>query len=474
MCVLTRPDLPTASSGPGKVIRAETQDQSKTNGSEGTCLSIQASAQPHRAEGGLLSRWGKSHIPLKWASLGWKPHVSSPDDPRPRLYLCRGGALIQGSLPPCQDSGESGWGGQTSPPLCPRVFCFWGKERPSDEQALSQQWPFTPGVSEVGFQRPFLECRTIRCQSLQWANISTKPWFKTQLEILIYVSDVYLCCTGSVVSTLFACQGLRRAWYFSASWRPAHEHQIRRWGEKLSSETCLLLLSQPVVVYWHDPTKQAPVTHLRDVKRKETQVHTSEKQSFQCPNLKKSKDAQILCYVPGMKPRWLTSTLPLGPCRMSASDPNTSNYKQTQMPPEFHFHLKQLADPPVPPVQVTSTRSRPQANVNPIERSALKEVEQEDTVGDWTTNPASFSSPYRLRMLKEVCEDVEGILTRSLSSSHSRSRTFSSISATKQFSPTSLLLYFSLWPFGSAVLLWQTIKWVTIERMGIEDFNFQL
>lgn len=66
------------------------QDQNKTNGSEGTCLSIQGSAQPHRAQGGLISRWGKSHIPLKWASLGWKPCVSSPDDPRPRLYLCRG------------------------------------------------------------------------------------------------------------------------------------------------------------------------------------------------------------------------------------------------------------------------------------------------------------------------------------------------------------------------------------------------
>lgn len=90
MCVLTQPDLPTAVSGPGEAMCAETQDQNKTNGSEGTCLSIQGSVQPHRAQGGLLSRWGKSHIPLKWASLGWKPCVSSPDDPRPRLYLCRG------------------------------------------------------------------------------------------------------------------------------------------------------------------------------------------------------------------------------------------------------------------------------------------------------------------------------------------------------------------------------------------------
>lgn len=90
MCVLTQPDLPTAVSGPGKGMWTEMQDQNKTNGSEGTCLSIQGSAQPHRAQAGLLSRWGKSCIPLKWASLGWKPCVSSPDDPRPRLYLCRG------------------------------------------------------------------------------------------------------------------------------------------------------------------------------------------------------------------------------------------------------------------------------------------------------------------------------------------------------------------------------------------------
>lgn len=90
MCVLTQPDLPTAVSGPGEAMCAEKQHQNKTNGSEGTCLWIQGSAQPHRAQEGLLSRWGKSHIPLKWASLGWKPCVSSPDDPRPRLYLCKG------------------------------------------------------------------------------------------------------------------------------------------------------------------------------------------------------------------------------------------------------------------------------------------------------------------------------------------------------------------------------------------------
>lgn len=90
MCVLTQPDLPTAVSGPGKGMWTEMQDQNKTNGSEGTCLSIQGSAQPHRAQAGLLSRWGKSCIPLKWASLGWKPCVSSLDDPRPHLYLCRG------------------------------------------------------------------------------------------------------------------------------------------------------------------------------------------------------------------------------------------------------------------------------------------------------------------------------------------------------------------------------------------------
>lgn len=90
MCALTQPDLPTSVSGLDEAMCTETQDQNKTNGFEGPYLSIQGSAQPHRAQGGLLSRWVKSHIPLKWASLGWKPCVSSPDDPRPRLYLCRG------------------------------------------------------------------------------------------------------------------------------------------------------------------------------------------------------------------------------------------------------------------------------------------------------------------------------------------------------------------------------------------------
>lgn len=125
---MTQLDLPTAASGPGAAMCTETPHQNKTNHSEETCLSIQGSAQPHGAQGGLLCPWRKRHIPLKWASLGWKPRVSSPDDPRPRLYLCRGGALILGSLPPCRDPGESCRGGQTSPPFCPRVFCFWGKE----------------------------------------------------------------------------------------------------------------------------------------------------------------------------------------------------------------------------------------------------------------------------------------------------------------------------------------------------------
>ncbi|KAJ4938613.1 hypothetical protein JOQ06_003224 [Pogonophryne albipinna] len=55
------------------------------------------------------------------------------------LGLTKGAALILASLPPCRDPGESGRGGLTSPPFCLRVFWFWGKERPSDEPALSQQ-----------------------------------------------------------------------------------------------------------------------------------------------------------------------------------------------------------------------------------------------------------------------------------------------------------------------------------------------
>lgn len=84
MCLLTQPDLSRAMSGQGKVICTETADQNQT------CLWILGSVQSHRAKDRLLSRWRKCHIPLKWASLGWKPCVSSPDDPRPRLYLCRG------------------------------------------------------------------------------------------------------------------------------------------------------------------------------------------------------------------------------------------------------------------------------------------------------------------------------------------------------------------------------------------------
>ncbi|TNN81992.1 hypothetical protein EYF80_007638 [Liparis tanakae] len=37
------------------------------------------------------------------------------------MFKVQGGALILGSLPPCQDPGESGWGGLTSPPFCPRL-----------------------------------------------------------------------------------------------------------------------------------------------------------------------------------------------------------------------------------------------------------------------------------------------------------------------------------------------------------------
>lgn len=75
-----------------------------------------------------------------WNELLWDESLCElPRWPTTPSVFVQGGALILGSLPPCQDPGESCRGGQTSPPFCPRVFCFWGKESSSDEQALSQK-----------------------------------------------------------------------------------------------------------------------------------------------------------------------------------------------------------------------------------------------------------------------------------------------------------------------------------------------
>lgn len=100
--------------------RGDAGPKTKQTGTEGACLCIQSSLQPHTDTEGVLSRWKKSHIPLKWASLGWKLWVSSPHDPRPCLYLCRG---------------------SPDPGLCASLTASWG---------VRLGWPDKPTVLPSG------------------------------------------------------------------------------------------------------------------------------------------------------------------------------------------------------------------------------------------------------------------------------------------------------------------------------------
>lgn len=259
MCVLTQPDLPTAVSGPGEAMCAETQHQNKTNGSEGTCLSIQGSTQPHRAQGGLLSRWGKSHIPLKWASLGWKPCVSSPDDPWPRLYLCRGEpwswvlclpARILGSrVGVARQAHHSAlgcfaFGVKRNPQmsrhchssnLSPREFQRWAKGGRSWSAVLSH----VRVCNTLIFQQILRSVVSVLLQNTVWDfNIGWKS----------YVSEfTSQSCDFSILHRQHGVHVL-----LASSWdEPGTSQQTgdqlqkikisaRRQGEKLSSETCSL------------------------------------------------------------------------------------------------------------------------------------------------------------------------------------------------------------------------------------------
>lgn len=124
VCVLTRPDLPTAAS----VLRDAAAKQNKPcwgNLSVDPGLSL-------AAEYWLRAPlWmGKETHSLEMSFFGMKAFVRAPEMTHDPVCICAGGALILGSLPPCQDPGESCRGGQTSPPFCPWVFCFWGRENP--------------------------------------------------------------------------------------------------------------------------------------------------------------------------------------------------------------------------------------------------------------------------------------------------------------------------------------------------------
>lgn len=259
MCVLTQPDLPTAMSGPGEAMCAETQHQNKTNRSEGTCLSIQGSAQPHRAQGGLLSRWGKSHIPLKWASLGWKKRVSSPDDPWPHLYLCRGEPWSRVFCLPARIPGSRVGVARQAHHSTLGCFAFGVKRAPQMSRHCHsgnlspqefQRWA-VPGascypMSELATYEYFnksCDLLSVFCFShTVWDfNIGWKSYvseFRSQacdFSILHRQHDVHILLAGS--------WELRRAWHVLANCSLAPENQAsaRRWREKLSSETCFFL-----------------------------------------------------------------------------------------------------------------------------------------------------------------------------------------------------------------------------------------
>lgn len=140
----------------------------------------------HRHLTGLLSRWRRSHIPLKWASAGWKLCESSPDDPRPRMCLCRGVGSpdpeLSASLPGSRGVGL-GW--PDKPTILPSGVLFCGvKERASDEPALSQWWPFTQ--AEVDHRRQLLEFLRdpVSMHSNNSVDLLSAVYFKTHLVFL--------------------------------------------------------------------------------------------------------------------------------------------------------------------------------------------------------------------------------------------------------------------------------------------------
>lgn len=107
----------------------EHKDAAPKNITKCSCRPIRAWAQPPSARRGLLCRWRRRHIPLKWASLGWKPCASSSADPRPRLYLSRGGgAWSQAARLPARIPGSRVGVAREAHRSAPRLFCFGGRE----------------------------------------------------------------------------------------------------------------------------------------------------------------------------------------------------------------------------------------------------------------------------------------------------------------------------------------------------------
>lgn len=234
MCLLTQPDLSRAMSGQGKVICTKTADQNQT------CLWILGSVQSHRAKDRLLSRWRKCHIPLKWASLGWKPCVSSPDDPRPRLYLCRGESWSWVFCLPARILGSQvgvarqahhsalgcfAFGVKREAQM--RRHCHSGDLWPEQWDTGDRHWRGELSYVSVIFQQILKSFVSALVQNTVWGfNIGSQSHV---FEFTLQSCDFSIWQGQHDVHILRASRW-KKAQYFSTKWRPATKKIRNQWG----------------------------------------------------------------------------------------------------------------------------------------------------------------------------------------------------------------------------------------------------